>query len=413
MPRLDAVVIKGTHNLGVPCLVLKAILRAPLLESFRLAEPLVRQEFLGSDDLQFQITPSLRHFSYINTDYYRLHPRRSQVEVHLVQAVLEEASDSLETLILPSEPTLSFDRFAWRSWRALRVLSLTGERPSQIPGQPLISTLSHMRCLRTLVLDFASRHGAVPEPIWPAELDGDFPWPDLQFLSIAFPHPDDQIYSHLPPSVSALRLCCWPRHYIHQSWPELRTSAVLRWDSPVLGASELQRILQRCASPHLYELDIEYKCDGEEMRLLAVLPRAFPYLTSFTLYRYRMSDAHIVDVAGLARILAAFKRLRVLRVHLDFVSQPHPLFTVHSPASLSRMREAFAKYADIFASALAESARVVCFLDRQTAYNKWYPFRIVADSGDHRTAQLDWSVAEEYGIRFVVLLLSTSLASLM
>ncbi|KAI0365497.1 hypothetical protein BV20DRAFT_1056366 [Pilatotrama ljubarskyi] len=378
MPRLDAILIKGTQYFGVPCLVLNAILRAPHLSSFKLAEPLVREESLGRDDLLFTITPALRHFWYTNADHYRGQPRRSQVEVQMVLSVLEQAPESLETLVLSSELILSFERLAARSWRKLRTLSLTGERPSQIPSRPLISVLACMPSLHTLVLDLAIPAGAGHEPVWPALIDGSLPWPDLRILSVAFPHPDDQIYSHLPSTLSSLRLRCWPRHYIHQSWPELGTIQVLQWRSPILSASELLRIVLRCASPRLDELDIEYKQDSDEMELLQALPAAFPNVTRLALYRYRQPGADDIDVAKFAEVLAAFKHLSVLRVHLDFVDQPHPLSTVHSPVSLFKMREAFARYGNIIASALA-SAKVVCFLDREAAFNKWYPFRIVAD----------------------------------
>ncbi|KAI0350392.1 hypothetical protein OH77DRAFT_1463738 [Trametes cingulata] len=399
MPRLEAVVIRGTKNLGVPCLVLKSILGAPHLRSFKLAEPVAREEFLASDDLRFTITSSLRHFSYINLDYYRLHPRCSQVEVQLVVSVLEQASESLVTLVLPCEPTLSFERFAARSWRNLRTLSLTGERPSQPSDQPLISLLSRMPSLQTLSLEIASSVGVDPEPVWPAWFDASFPWPDLRSLSIAFPHAEDQIYSHFPPSLSSLRLCCWPRHYVHQSWPELESPEVLRWRSPILGASGLLPILSRCASSHLDELDVEYKQDGDEVKVLQALTGVFPNVTTLTLYRYRTLGAHDIDVVELSRVLAAFKRLRILRVHLDFVDQPHPLSTMHGRTSLFKMREAFVQHANTFACNLGWSVEVVCFLDRETAFNRWYPFRIVAGRHGQRVAHFDPSVADEYGLR--------------
>lgn len=300
MNRLRAVEIRAIDLNGVPWMVLRAILSVPHLQSFKLLESLNCHE-LVDPGFRFTCAP-LRHFAYVNFDKYRITPRQSAVEMCLLASVIEQASNTLETLTVSSEPAPPLVTIASYPWPRLRHLTLQGDRTRILADspEPLVSYLAHMPSLRTLVLDMALTTAAA-EPLWPASLPGEFPWPELQLLSIAYPHSEDQIYRHLPPSLATLSLRCWPRHYIFKNFPHIQSSKHFRWRSPVLSSAELLRIAHRCQSPSIRTLDIEYEEDASDAELLSFLPVAFPNLTMLTLHRYRIRrEADDVDVVSRA-----------------------------------------------------------------------------------------------------------------
>ncbi|KAI0761617.1 hypothetical protein BD413DRAFT_241782 [Trametes elegans] len=401
MPRLHTVLFTNVGFKGVPWKILDAVLSTSTLLSFKANESLDHVESIP-DDIRFTIPP-LRHFVQLNNNHYRLQPRASLVEQQLSASVVEQASTSLESVALSSEAAPSLEQFR-RPWPNLRELTLQGERrrsPTPI-SPPIVSLFTGMPRLHVLVLEFALPPGSGRECIWPANIDAHFPWPELRTLSVAYPHPDDQIYSHLPVTLRSLTLRCYPRHYVHQLWPNLgSTSEALRWQSPILASSELLKLLRSARSPHVTDLDIEYQQDDQEMALLEFLPLAYPNLTQLTLHRYRAPDSADIDVAELARLITPLDRLRVLRLHLDFSYAPHP-FTVmmdYGREKLSNLIQKTDLHAGVLARMLAPSLKVVCFLRQMMAANTWTPYRILIGPDGERTARGDLTVAKECNIR--------------
>ncbi len=86
----------------------------------------------------------------------------------------------------------------------LRELSMIGRRQVimlQANSEhyiPYISILANMPHLRKLGLTLVPQLINLPcQQIWPAGMEAKFPCPDLQDLSVFYPHPDDKFYTHL------------------------------------------------------------------------------------------------------------------------------------------------------------------------------------------------------------------------
>ncbi|KAI0328301.1 hypothetical protein GY45DRAFT_1017639 [Cubamyces sp. BRFM 1775] len=298
LPLLHAITFKYTYSCGVPWKLLESMFSVPRLRSFQLLDRIPRDEPVP-DDLWFSIAPKLEHFCYIDPRDYRAHPRYTAVEVALLLSVVTQASDSLRTLTMSAEAAPSLKVFSQLMWPHLRELRLKGERPQGWQA-PIVPALAGLRALDTLVLEFALPLGTKPQLLWQEEIETALPWPALKTFSVTYPHPDDEIYSHLPSTLRTLALRCWPRHYIIREWSDISMEDTLRWHSPVLRASELLSICRRIQSDHMADLDIEYEQDQQEEELLHFLPYAYPKLTKLTLHRYRLPEEGDIDISPLA-----------------------------------------------------------------------------------------------------------------
>ena len=170
------------------------------------------------------------------------------------------------------------------------------------------------------------------------------------------------------------------------------------WFSPILTSSEMLRILEQSCLPQLQELDVECIADEDDAALWRYIPSAFPRLHYLRIHRYRDRSRHIVDVpvvrvvlvrraltcylfllqSDIARSLAGLRALRVLFVHLDFKTAPHPwaMYNRTGKEEFAALWESMASAADILARTLAPSVEYVCLLRRELSSNLWTPFRV-------------------------------------
>ncbi|CDO74237.1 hypothetical protein BN946_scf185031.g2 [Trametes cinnabarina] len=332
---------------------------------------------------------------------------RSPLELAFLAAVVEQVPVSLETLVVSSEFLPSLQSLSNVVWPNLRELRLQGERIVDETTPSTGPLLASMPQLQTLVLELAPPAGATPRqricPKDDRELDRPCPWPDLLTFSIAYPDPDDTIYSLLPHTLRSLSLRCWPRHYIHVDWPAFTRGQTLGWQSPILSAAELLRIIQHRQWPCLSDLDIEYRQDECEKELLEALPAACPNLTTLTLHRYRMPGADDIDMTMLAQALAPLAHLRDLRLHLDFSQHPPAIAAVSDywrPRVGALVYSKYHECATYLASTLATSLRSILFLVRILETNEWVPFFVMVDEAHQRTARINMLIAEEYELEW-------------
>ncbi|KAI0706529.1 hypothetical protein C8Q76DRAFT_800944 [Earliella scabrosa] len=235
--------------------------------------------------------------------------------------------------------------------------------------------------LTTLTLELAQLNNIPRQALWSSPVTStEFPCPKLQSLVVSYPHPDDELYGHLPSHLRKLSLKCWPRHYLyllsHDKWKH----GGMGWFSPILTSSEMLRILEQSSLPQLQELDVECIADEDDAALWRYIPSAFPRLHYLRIHRYRDRSRHIVDVpvSDIARSLAGLRALRVLFVHLDFKTAPHPwaMYNRTGKEEFAALWESMTSAADILARTLAPSVEYVCLLRRELSSNLWTPFHI-------------------------------------
>lgn len=286
---------------GVPWNVLEAIVSVPRLHCLDFDDRIVGPELDPPSNSMKTVAP-LRKIRYIIDDF-REHPRYFPGEDALFTRLVTAARSTLESIRIPSE-CFPYGVVYSNDWPHLQELHLTGLRIVAFIGKPgsrtvipLISILGRLTSLRTLRLHLAQPRALRDrEMIWPRDVFGGMPWPQLETLSVSHPHPDDQLYDHLPESLRNLSLRCWPRHYVTLINQEAIQLYNLNWTSPVLRSSEMLRLLRKCASPRIQELGIEFVEDDEDLELFRFVPKAFPNLASLVIHRYRAQGRYDIPV---------------------------------------------------------------------------------------------------------------------
>ena len=288
LPRCRSLKMQKKNDLkhGLPWDTLRSVLSFPQLRDFHLKFQCFCPALRPGEELSVASLAPLETFSY-KMEY----PREIwsfPSEVAALEAVLGKLCDTLEKLVLPSEPA-PMPTLAALHWPRLRELILRGS-PSTwdtLPA-PLVSLLSAMRGLRALSLKINPLSNTLPPAVWPRGSSCSFPWPELERLSISYPDPSDEIYDHLPPTLRALSLRCWPHVSFQRRFAYLGETAPPRFElAPT--ASDLLSILRRCEALSLDHLEIEYRVDDEDEALLQYVVTTFPRLTSLSLFRYRRS----------------------------------------------------------------------------------------------------------------------------
>ena len=232
------------------------------------------------------------------------------VEKDALSLVLAKIHRTLATLSLPSEPA-PISLMSSVDWPNLRELKLRGVRWPQ-PSTPLVLLFANMPRLQSLVLELRIPDDGDPQAVWPPGLPRgtQFPWPELEELTVANPHPADQLFAHMPPSLRKLALPSCPRKCVEEwLWLCEDLYPLLTHAFYSLKASNLLGVLERAGSSTstLRHLEIEYDADERETDLLRYLVAAFPGLSSLTLYRYRRSEETVVRVVSPAACHSSVK----------------------------------------------------------------------------------------------------------
>ena len=293
MPRLRSIHIgfrwKDEHGLSWDAL--EAILSASQLREVTIQTYLVCPRGAPARDMPLKNSAQLTTFRHVRyTSHSVLHEDAQRTSLAIVVGSLNLY---LERLRLPSDlapiPTL-------RSlpWPRLRELKLDGVWPPHL-DTPLIHIISEMPVLRTLALETALPCDMERQAVWPRGSSLRFPFPELEELVVSFPHPEDQLYSHLPPTLRSLSLRCCPHHCVYVWTPD----TCMCWHSPISRASELLRILSSVKLPLLRQLQLEYIADHGDAALLDTVSDSFPHLSSLEIHRFR--DVDISDVSVVRR----------------------------------------------------------------------------------------------------------------
>lgn len=272
---------------GVAAHVLQAFLSTPHLRHLLINGPMCNPD----DKLLLNITlpPTIPLESVDYTLFVlRPGPRTDEVDRHGVYLLLERAHDSLISLTLPSESFPLHCTHLWQ-WPRLRKLRLHGERPLYPGAPPLVMTLGRMPHLRDLSLCLAEPVGGELQPMWPPALQASYGWYELERLAVAHPHPEDEMYAHLPVSLRHLALRCWPRYYKHHSaLREEMDEAGIRWASPLLSSSEMLRLLRKSETPNLTHLELEFRADAASYSdIFGHIASSYPRLTVLRALCYR------------------------------------------------------------------------------------------------------------------------------
>ncbi|TBU54761.1 hypothetical protein BD310DRAFT_827387 [Dichomitus squalens] len=298
MPALRTLSLHMRRKLihGVSWSTLKTILSLPHIDGLVLSGPIFCPAQLPSDNFHLESCSSLTSFRYEVWESRNVYPLGS-AEGQALSTVLSWLHNSLETLVLPSEPAPLLAMSAWE-WPNLRELRLRGAQWTY-PTSPCTILFSNMPRLRILVLELTLPHsdqlwrnkepiagGASAQMLSPPELtaSSSFPWPELQHMALSHPRVGDGLYDCLPLSVHTLTLSCCPRQF-QRHWLE---HSFRQYDYATLTSSEMFSVLRRSRLPNLTELELEYDADAGERDMLRYLAVAFPRLRRLTLIRYRL-----------------------------------------------------------------------------------------------------------------------------
>ncbi|EJD32970.1 hypothetical protein AURDEDRAFT_131909 [Auricularia subglabra TFB-10046 SS5] len=242
------------------------------------------------------------------------------VAAHLdcLDTILNALRPRLESLTL-SGYSVRLSSLAVAPWPSLRAFSVT--RGDVVAGAPWSTVLSQMPVLSSFTV--ALDRGETPTLIFPDIDSADVaPLANLRHFTISFPHPDDQVFYHLPSQLLELSLRDTPRYY------SARSGWLNRSDTePILTCHDVCRIFTVLSATNLGALELVYLEDQEEFRMLALLSQSCPNLTLLELHRYpaqpSLQDAWYhgtlsIPVDAIAESLAEFRSLRVLKLNLRF-----------------------------------------------------------------------------------------------
>ncbi|KAI0634136.1 hypothetical protein C8Q77DRAFT_730776 [Trametes polyzona] len=212
------------------------------------------------------------------------------------------------------------------AWPHLTDLAFRGFYPESMPLSTMPTLLSRMPRLRNLSIEVAQPPCHSRAPIFGATAPPGCELLNIRSLTVAYPDPDDAIFSCISPDLMRLSLRDWPRHYYF-----LSPRVSLRFTAPILSASECLRILSRTNALGLQYLEVVYLADDAiaDDALLHHIATAYPHLSQLDLHRYRpVGDENDTPYEHIAGILAPLGRcLRSLRLNLDFKdAQPAMLF---------------------------------------------------------------------------------------
>ena len=307
MPKLQTIIIGNTAGVGVPWEAIHAVVQVPQLRSLRILGRLDDRPNIPAQTEQPLRLPvnSLAAIDCPSEGYRRV----SATEIKLFSVVLQQVATqrSLEALSVPSECAPP-DYLSTTEFPRLRELSLIGRRQIVMPHAeqiPYISILANMPRLRKLALTFPQPIDLPRQQIWPAGAGvSEFPCPDLEDVSVSYPHPDDEFYAHLPSTLRHLTLRCWPRHYLHLLEHDRADMKRLGWYSPIVNSSEMLRILHRCPSHGLHRLEVEFEEDESGRDIFSYIGKTFPQLHYLFIHRYRCVGIDATSVVSASLLLS-------------------------------------------------------------------------------------------------------------
>ena len=280
----------GVH--GVQWSALSSMWKLPHLREFSAVGLLLSPTVLPTSAHSTAISPlSLFHYERVVSHQYP--PTKAEKEI--VDLILTRLCDSLAVLTLPTE-VVSPMVLSHLDWPRLRELRLRGAQWSTT-SEPYTKVFSRMNRLRTLILECTLFELAEPRPFCIPDADDgeEFPWPNLEHLSVSHPLVHDPVYARLPHNLRVLALYSCP-HLAER--PKIHTTD-RTYHFPLMTSSETLEVLRRFRGRGLLELQLEYLADDAESDLLRFISSTFTCIRSLQIYRYRQhntSDIAVVSV---------------------------------------------------------------------------------------------------------------------
>lgn len=298
LPLLHTVVFDEAYG-GIPWPYIQSCFRQPSIVALSItanaqwaAMPRwIRDTFPTHHDIQ---AVSLSQLSYSTSSWRDLLARIDEVELvddcaveaMCLRMLVPGMRNTAESLHLPME-TAPLAQMAHGIWPRLTTLSLEGFYPNPVVST-LSSLLAQMPKLRTFSVQAAQSPESSRAPIlgkdrWPQVV------PVLRSLTVAYPDPQDAIFSLPSTNLTRLSLRDWPRYYISRY---SRRCQLLpnSWVAPILTATECLHILERMDLPRLQSLEVVYEVDDEDERLLHRISTCYPRLSDLEIHRYRKND---------------------------------------------------------------------------------------------------------------------------
>ena len=305
LPGLSSVTFKWT--LGVlPWEVVKACLMNPRISFMTLDAGTIDL----MDDLTYPLndvmSSSLRRFTFTSTMWreYQYLPSSSRhrrwhkdlqrvytCEEGCLRTILLSMRGTATSLKLPLESTPILD-MGRVSWPRLRDLSLHGRFRNMAHVQSLRELLPGLTSLETLSIQAARTKELRRPAILPTTAPSpDHPplFPALRSLTIAYPNPEDGIFSLDSAGLTHLSIRDCPRFYNFYAYGSGRVAP--EWYTPILTPKQCLSILKRMDLAALTRLELVYMSPivTADNELLAHLAQAYPRLTHLEIHRYRMN----------------------------------------------------------------------------------------------------------------------------
>ncbi|KAI0634140.1 hypothetical protein C8Q77DRAFT_731403, partial [Trametes polyzona] len=307
LPLLDSVVFRATPD-GVPWFVVEQALQCSRVKSLTFTSSAqwmvpsrIESAYWIIDSIP-PLTSPLRSVPLISLSYsdgvwreLRERPYHARLpHTARINDEYEAEARALAPLVLGMRTTaqslrIPFDtspvlEMCTDAWPHLTDLAFRGFYPESMPLSTMPTLLSRMPRLRNLSIEVAQPPCHSRAPIFGATAPPGCELLNIRSLTVAYPDPDDAIFSCIGPELASLSLRDWPRHY-HFLDPRVR----IRFIAPILSASEAFRILARMDTPHLRSLEIVYIADDARAddNLLHHIATAFPCLLQLVIHRYR------------------------------------------------------------------------------------------------------------------------------
>ncbi|KAH9903480.1 hypothetical protein C8Q73DRAFT_54775 [Cubamyces lactineus] len=302
-----------------------------------------------------------------------------------------------ESLSLPME-TAPLSHMVELPWPRIRSFALLGRYSSLGQASALSTLLSHMPTLHTLRIQ-AAQLSPLSRSLLLGSRAGSSAseFPELRSLTVAYPNPDDVIFSLNTPHLTHLSLRDEPRYYLYLRNKNLVPSI---FAAPILRASECLAILRKKDAPLLSSLEVVYQADAGEDELLRHISSAYVNLAHLEVHRYRPASDDCCDPSiSLPTTFTNITSLKTLHLNLDCAQIP----PVHCDDE--EEYDSWSEFIDNRAQEVLSIMRTcprfeyVAFLDPRRRFATWIEYRpawfpgelVDVDLWGSQRADIDWA----------------------
>ncbi len=233
------------------------------------------------------------HYKHLKLNRPRDYGTVIALEAQSLAALVLQMNYTLTHLSLSMEsaPLL---KMAEVSWPKLRELSIVGHYWGSEQDESLSVLLGALPCLEKLSIRIC--RGLIQErpPILGQHFTPHSVLSGMRSLIVAYPDPDDSIFTIDTSHLFHFSICDWPRHYNSLAYNHRYTAP---GSYPILSSAECLSILRRMKLPELTSLELVYLADraGADDDLLQYVAITFPALAHLELHRYRADRDEEVD----------------------------------------------------------------------------------------------------------------------